>query len=705
MVCDDKLKLVKKMTKTFDKHTIIPHFEQLLGDLTTIDYLLGRIVSHAKLYQATADYQHDSSQAVLFSLFYLLLVRELKAGNTLFWLSDDGVQKNAYNGCTGLENLIAPTWQKTLIAQVWQILLECLEQETCDMLADIALSCANALPSLAHHEMAGVVHACMEQIRQLLGQLHLPSHYIPPVEQLVLLLLRLCYVATKQGLSTADKLHAYLLGTPFFMLMGERQVCPLVLSCVSSHAQGTTKQGFGVWLYRSYLAESKLIAHLKRLQIQTHHALPTFNQDNLNPEQKQAVITALTHHFSIITGGPGTGKTFTVARLVMALLSEKTSPPTLALSAPTGKAAQRMQESLQLAVGNTNITLPQAMTIHRLLGMGMDVVPRYHADNPLPFDVIIVDEASMLGVELSQKLFSAVGTGSRLILLGDNHQLSAVEAGMVLGDLCRLDSLSACHQTLIQSRRFSDTSGVGRLAKLVNADTPSSLGDIHSLIQADEQLSLISSFDGNYQRLITPYESYFALCQKFFNKMPSPDEVGRLFECLNRYRILCASHRGEFGDETINAQVSQAHLASQNRHLSYVPTWYHGRVVMITKNHYDLGLFNGDMGICLKQPQGFVVYFDGKPLPIATALLPDESVVSAYAITIHKSQGSEFDHVAICLDGHSQRLLSKELLYTAITRAKEQVSLYADDEALLFALQNPTIRNTGLELLCQTVDG
>lgn len=661
-----------------------------MGDLTAIDYVLGRIVSHAKIYEQSASYQHDSGGAVLFSLIYLAVVRELKAGNTLLWLDDE--QSN-HDTQDILAPLVAPAWQKALLQEVWQVLAVCLEKEVWQMLGELFVACANTLPTLAKSEMTQAVEACLSQMRQNLQLLLFSTHDIKPIEQLILLALRLCYVRLIANLHTSANLHAYLLTTPFFVLMGEQTVCPLVLSTMNG-------QGFGVWLYRSYHAEKELALHIKRLQSVHTKPVQNFNQDSLNAEQYQAVLTALTHHFCIITGGPGTGKTFTVARLVMVLMQESQGgqSPTLALSAPTGKAAQRMQESLQLAVGDNNLSLPEAMTIHRLLGMGVDGVPRYHADNPLPFDVVIVDEASMLGVELSQKLFSAIKTGGRLILLGDNHQLSAVEAGMVLGDLCQLNSLKACHQTLIQSRRFSDTSGVGRLARLVNQATPPTLHDLHTLIQTDDNLTLISSFVGDYRALIVPYQAYFVACQKFFNRTPSVNDIGALFTILNQYRILCASHRGEFGDDKINTEVSQAHLATYSK-LPYLPTWYHGRVVMITKNHYGLGLFNGDMGICLRQKQGFVVYFDGKPLPIATTLLSDESVATAYAITIHKSQGSEFEHVAICLDDYSERLLSRELLYTAITRAKTTISLYANDDTLVSAITSPTVRTTGLGLL------
>ena len=225
--------------------------------------------------------------------------------------------------------------------------------------------------------------------------------------------------------------------------------------------------------------------------------------ENLNDQQIAAINVANNNAFSIITGGPGTGKTYTVAQLVIALqqatesrgdeskhIRFSTDSASLALAAPTGKAAQRMQESLQAALDDANVELQlqEAKTIHRLLGIGRTGRPRYDTNNPLGEDIIIVDEASMLGVELANYLVSAVKPGARLILLGDANQLAAVDAGAVLADLCRIPLLQPIHAELTESRRFSAESGIGKLATQINkAET--NLQAIWQLLRQDAALS------------------------------------------------------------------------------------------------------------------------------------------------------------------------------------------------------------------------
>lgn len=674
-------------------------FEALAGELALAEYILARIDAHAWQYQTMINHQLHAGGTVMFFLLYFLAIHQLKEGNTVFWLSD-----NADNWAF-MTALNAPAWQKQVLEQVWQRLAECFEEDFVVKLCEEFVVTANALTGQTSAEMNQAVTTYTKTLAQKIGVLGLPSHYAQQSEKLILLAFRLCYVAFRQNLDCLASLRTYLLDTPFFMTMHHKNAVPLVLSDIKA---GNVNPRMAIWLYRSYLAEKGLADQLNRLlNHKNPSSPPIFEKAGLNAQQEQAVASALSHAFTIITGGPGTGKTFTVARLVLALLA-KNPKLGLALSAPTGKAAQRMQESLQSAVGTTTIKLPEAMTIHRLLGMGMDGIPRYHADNPLPYEVIVVDEASMLGVELGTKLFSAIKTKCRLVLLGDNYQLSAVEAGRVLGDLCSLEGLTQHHVHLTESRRFADDSGIGKLAMLINGATltdnktfeKTTLDDILQCFHQHHELAWLPACKDDYQPLIAPYQPYFEACQVLFHRTPSKLELAKLFEILNGYRILCVGHQGKAGDEAINQKLALAHLNhNKKQRYHYLPTWYHGRVVMITKNHYNLGLFNGDMGICIKERGGFLVYFDGKPAPISVALLPEESVTTAYAITVHKSQGSEFGHIAICLDDTQPRLLSRELLYTAITRAKEQVSLYADEKTVLLCIASPTLRNTGLELL------
>lgn len=493
------------------------------------------------------------------------------------------------------------------------------------------------------------------------------------------------------------------------------------------------------WLHRSWQAEFNLAKHISTILNQQITPLTISIPESLNEQQVKAINVANNNAFSIITGGPGTGKTYTVAQLVIALqqaakskedkqenIRFSTDSASLALAAPTGKAAQRMQESLQAALdaADVELNLQEAKTIHRLLGIGRTGRPRYDSSNPLGEDIIIVDEASMLGVELANYLVSAVKPGARLILLGDANQLAAVDAGAVLADLCRIPVLQTIHAELTESRRFSADSGIGKLAYQINksnVDTQS----IWQLLQQDEALNfqyintlqvdqvknnkienslsknkLISEMTKNYN----PYLIKMEKLKKNPIEKSMPESVRStitsLMETFNNFRILSAGHNGEWGDHYINNYLTQWHLSELKLPLGQ-NTWFHGRPVMILQNNYELGLFNGDIGFCLQtgdEGDRLEVFFENKTQGIAVNLLNEELVATAYAMTIHKSQGSEFDHVAITFDNSHARLLSKELIYTAVTRAKKQVTIYSTKTAFEKAVQTPTERHTGLSL-------
>lgn len=498
-----------------------------------------------------------------------------------------------------------------------------------------------------------------------------------------------------------------------------------------------------LWLHRTWQAEFALAQHVLRIKNQNLVELPIKLSSSLIDEQQDAIHMANRSAFSIITGGPGTGKTFTVAQLVMALQQEQAadqqgseSKANLALAAPTGKAAQRMQESLQNAIEQAGVSmqLPEAKTIHRLLGIGQGGRPRYHKDNPLSEDIVIVDEASMLGVELANHLVSAIKPNARLILLGDANQLAAVDAGAVLADLCSIEALQDVHQRLIASRRFKEDSGIGKLAKLINQTDKSqnrteNMDAVWQLLQKDDALNFYHLTAGNSEDtnssiinnkiknslsnykllkiLSTNYLKYFNQTNKILTKIkiaksiPTKEyltEFGELIELLNRFRVLTAGHHGRCGDHYINGYLSEQHKTQLKLPLSK-SSWYHGRPVMVLQNNYELGLFNGDIGICLQVEKGRLqVFFENKKQGVNINMLSDEMIATAYAMTIHKSQGSEFDHVAISFDDNNARLLSQELIYTAITRAKKQVSIFSTASALTSALSTPTMRQTGLSL-------
>lgn len=493
------------------------------------------------------------------------------------------------------------------------------------------------------------------------------------------------------------------------------------------------------WLHRTWQAEFNLAKNINNILNQKLSPLQIAIPESLHENQIKAINVANNNAFSIITGGPGTGKTYTVAQLVIALqqatesrgdnsenIRFSTDSASLALAAPTGKAAQRMQESLQAALDAVGIDLQlqEAKTIHRLLGIGRTGRPRYNADNPLGEDIIIVDEASMLGVELANYLVSAVKPGARLILLGDANQLAAVDAGAVLADLCRIPFLQPIHAELTESRRFSADSGIGKLAYQINkleTDTQA----IWRLLRQDEALSfqhvntlqtnalidnkvknslsnkiLLSKISSNYQKYLKKIENLSSNTIEKSVPESIKNTITPLMETFNEFRILCAGHNGEWGDHYINNYLTQWHLSELKLPLGQ-NTWFHGRPVMVLQNNYELGLFNGDIGFCLQtgdERNRLEVFFENKTQGIAVNLLNEEVIATAYAMTIHKSQGSEFDHIAITFDNSHARLLSKELIYTAVTRAKKKVTIYSTKHAFEQAVQTPTERHTGLAL-------
>lgn len=514
---------------------------------------------------------------------------------------------------------------------------------------------------------------------------------------------------------------------------------PIIYKPTDKHNKQDQAIFITFWLHRSWQAEYNLATHINTILDQRITPLDISIPTKLHEHQIKAINIANNNAFSIITGGPGTGKTYTVAQLVIALqqatesggdahqsIRFSTDSASLALAAPTGKAAQRMQESLQAALDAAGIQLQlqEAKTIHRLLGIGRTGTPRYHAKNPLGEDIIIVDEASMLGVELANHLVSAVKPGARLILLGDANQLAAVDAGAVLADLCRIPLLQPIHAELTESRRFDSDSGIGKLANQINmteADTQA----IWQLLRQDEALSFqyvntlqteividnkIKNSLSNNKITLNISDNYHSYLNKVKFLLENPIEksvpesikttITTLMQTFNQFRVLTAGHNGEWGDHYINNHLTQWHLAELKLPLGQ-NTWFHGRPVMILQNNYELGLFNGDIGFCLQtgdERGRLEVFFENKAQGIAVNLLNEEVIATAYAMTIHKSQGSEFDHVAITFDNSHARLLSKELIYTAVTRAKKQVTIYSTKQAFEKAVQTPTERHTGLEL-------
>jgi len=469
--------------------------------------------------------------------------------------------------------------------------------------------------------------------------------------------------------------------------------------------------------------------------------------------QKMACAVALRARLSVITGGPGTGKTYTAARLLALLLAlhETGNPLRVALAAPTGKAAARLKQSIDKALQDLPVPadagldlkalverMGPARTLHSLLGARPDSRQfRHHAAHPLDVDVLIVDEASMVHLEMMDALLQALPPHARLVLLGDKDQLASVEAGAVLGDLCRdaaqghysaetvqfvqavagqtLDAayLAAdncapplAQQTVMlrESRRFGGP--IGQLAWAVNGgDPPAAMAALQSADAGPLAQPLWAQQASSPQAVCDlargasgkpSYADYLACIAAGPVAGAHEAWVQSVLLAFDRFRILCAVRQGEWGTEGLNAAVQKA-LADQGG-LKAQGEWFAGRPVMVTRNDAQLGVFNGDVGVALPNAQGAlkVWFLDGDQLR-SVSVTRLAHVETAFAMTVHKSQGSEFLHTALVLPPGGADVLSRELVYTGITRAREQFSLIEAQAGLLeAAIARPSVRASGL---------
>lgn len=520
--------------------------------------------------------------------------------------------------------------------------------------------------------------------------------------------------------------------------------------------------------------------------------------------QKLACAVALRAHLSVITGGPGTGKTYTAARLLALLLAlhDGANPLRVALAAPTGKAAARLKQSIdgslqalkaqagapsapasgdptrgttgegdgESAEKNAEKIVGRALdldaliqrigparTLHSLLGARPGTRQfRHHAANPLDVDVLIVDEASMVHLEMMDALLQALPPTARLVLLGDKDQLASVEAGAVLGDVCRdaaqggyqaetvrfaaavagqtlaaqfqasgTPSVSALAQQTVmlrKSRRFDGP--IGQLALAVNAGDAARVAEAFALPAGPQGLALLALQPHAAQAVCDlalgrlrdgcgpsgvasdgaglPRASYVDYLQKV-RGLPATGDVAvhaaavvQVLQCFDRFRILCAVHQGEWGTTALNAAVQKA-LADAGW-LKPQGEWFAGRPVMVTRNDTPLGVFNGDVGVVLPNAQGVLKawFLDGEQLrSVSVSRLAHAE--TAFVMTVHKSQGSEFAHTALVLPPGAAEVLTRELVYTGITRAREQFTLIEAQPGLLdAAIARPSVRASGL---------
>ncbi|MDP4192860.1 MAG: exodeoxyribonuclease V subunit alpha [Bacteroidota bacterium] len=526
-----------------------------------------------------------------------------------------------------------------------------------------------------------------------------------------------------------------------------------------------------LYLFRYWAYEKRIAEHIRKYVNQITYEddleeissrldeLFTKKEDCISPDlQKLAAYTAIVKKLCVISGGPGTGKTTTVAKILALLIASSFKPQkkentfnsneskddssksdsnlVIGLAAPTGKAAARLQESIKsfkervrkekLNISDEILDLipEETSTIHRLLGS----IPnspyfRHNKKNPLRLDILVLDEASMIDVALMSKLLEALPENTKLIILGDKDQLSSVEAGKFLGDVCtsalessysldfynvikditgfppegepsldKRPSLRECFIHLKESHRFGPNSGIGILSNLINS------GNI------DKSVTLLK--EGRYSDVLIKNISDEALLfkelkkavLKHYKKYLSAEDPKTVFMLFEQFRVLCAMREGPFGVKSVNDLIES--VIKAERLTEVKKDWYKGMPIMITQNNYSLDLFNGDIGIVLPDPASngkLKAYFttpDGKFRKFHQLRLPEYEKV--YAMTVHKSQGSEFDNIVLILPEKPYPVLTRELLYTGLTRAKLNAEIWSSEKIFASTIEKNIKRSSGL---------
>lgn len=469
------------------------------------------------------------------------------------------------------------------------------------------------------------------------------------------------------------------------------------------HPAPLRHDGERLYLSRHYQQELEVARDLfRRAQIVQKKTPGAASINGLNERQNEAVLASLRRRVVLVSGGPGSGKTRTAA----AMLAEHVRrQPGLrvAVTAPTGKAAARLSDSLRTLCGDSFQPEWQAMTVHRLLGAGGGY--RFNETNPLPVDLLLIDEASMLDLELLAAILRALPADARLALFGDRDQLASVEAGAALAELSRAEELSDCIIELNENYRFSSKSQIAALSSAIRQ------GDQHAA-----QI-LLNAARPDDDALLPPELEYLALdtaalrerILRFYRPAFEADSPLQALEALERFRLLCALRRGPAGVENLN-RLALATLHSAGFAVRADSVAFQGCPILITANDYELGLFNGDSGVVFGDENGALrAWFrasgaqpdaGAKPATdglrsFSLNLLPEHE--AAFALTVHKSQGSEYDSVAFVAPRQTELpLFSRELIYTAITRARKSAIVYGDLAAILAGIARRTERASGL---------
>jgi exodeoxyribonuclease V alpha subunit len=416
-----------------------------------------------------------------------------------------------------------------------------------------------------------------------------------------------------------------------------------------------------------------------------------------------------TGRLEVIAGGPGTGKTTRVARMAAELLEQAAvagdRPPLIALAAPTGKAAARLEEAVhgetaELPLGESVRELLmglRASTLHRLLGWRPGSHSRFAHDrgNRLPHDVVIVDETSMVSLSLMGRLIEAVRPEARLILVGDPGQLTSIEAGVVLGDIVGDDSRAGpAPGIVVLDRVHRYGGGIASLADAIRAGDPDRA--VAALGGAPDEVTWfpVDPFEDEAELALVRERAVAAGSAVFAAARAGTGEAA--LEALGRFRLLCAHRRGPYGVSDWASRVV-GWLAAELPDLDADQRDYVGRPLLVTENDYELGLYNGDTGVIIQGAGAHptAVFERGNRL-IHFSPLRLGAVETVYAMTTHKSQGSQFDTAAVLLPDPSSRILTRELLYTAVTRARRELILVGTEDAVRAAVERPVARASGL---------
>ena len=427
--------------------------------------------------------------------------------------------------------------------------------------------------------------------------------------------------------------------------------------------------------------------------------------DAVDDDQRQAVAVAAVSRVAVVAGGPGTGKTTTVAQLITVLLRRLGPGLRIALAAPTGKASARLEEAVHSARGRLTdddraaLARLSASTLHRLLGRRPGTSSRFRHDreNHLPFDVVIVDESSMVSLTLMARLLEALGPATRLVLVGDPDQLASVEAGAVLGDLVDTEAgdtpLSRSVVALRTVHRFAAGGPIAELAALVRAgrgdDALAFLragpaGVVWHEVADDDPVAGAALAD--VQATVTAHEGALIAAAQ-------AGDVGAALGALERHRVLCAHRAGPRGARHWS-ELAERWLAPSVE--ARGDGRYAGQPLLVTANDYDIGLYNGDTGVVVQRGDDLLAAFGRGATPIVLPLVRLGEVRPLHAMTVHRAQGSQFDTVTVLLPPAASPLATRQTLYTALTRAAVSVRLIGSAEAVLACVHRPIARATGL---------